>query len=177
MNEMNSMERKDEEPVTKKAKTVAATANTGHNTAGDNSANKPKQQSSLMSFFSTSSSNTKKKLEPPTKDKNKSETTESTVLTKNIETSTTATTTQQPNTAAQSPAPRSGKENPAMAIVPKAVPSSAMYESLHDKFVLVRKPRKRSHEKEETLRTSVAAFDLGKRSYLYPSLQYIESNS
>ena len=177
MNEMNSMERKDEEPVTKKAKTVAATANTGHNTAGDNSANKPKQQSSLMSFFSASSSNTKKKLEPPTKDKNKNKTTESTILTKNTETSTTATSTQQPNAAAQSPAPRSGKENPAVAIVPKAVSSSAMYESLHDKFVLVRKPRKRSHEKEETLRTSVAAFDLGKRSYLYPSLQYIESNS
>jgi len=128
---------KNDEPAKKKSKITSA---------NDDIA-KPKQQSSLMSFFSSSSKTEEMKSHDNSNDD---------VLKK-------AASSSKINYKQKNPDNINEKvtdNDTAKAIIPKNVASSATYDSLNDKFVLIRKPRKRSNGNDELPRTSVAAFDL-----------------
>ncbi|VEU37297.1 unnamed protein product [Pseudo-nitzschia multistriata] len=131
---------------------------------------KVRQQSSLLNFFSSSPAKAAPKpktvsvrdaSKPP-----KPIPDAAPPSTKNAggESATEATETSRPSTSGpKAPANHRGSDS-VEAIVPKQVPASAAtWDSLHDKFVLVRRPRLRSRASgadPSTPRTRVAAFDL-----------------
>lgn len=135
---------KNDEPAKKKSKIIAA----------DDDVAKPKQQSSLMSFFSSSSKIEEEKSHDNSNDD---------VMKKAVLPSKTNDKQNNPDDIIE----KVTDNDTAKAIVPKKVASSATYDSLNDKFVLIRKPRKRSNKNDELPRTSVAAFDLGKYNIIF----------
>jgi hypothetical protein len=144
------VDKNDDEPAKKKAKVV-------DDDNDDGMIAKPKQQSSLTSFFSSSS---KKKEEKPEEKKPRRDTNNDGEMKK-----------------VSSPSKTNDdgkKESDNAAIVPKNIGSStAMWNSLNDNFVIVRKPRKRSNGNngDELPRTSVAAFDMGE--YLFVRINWL----